>query len=120
MLCTIGAPHACDVTAHAQVLVGPGVEACCSWQGAKRWQGEVAGLENHNFLIKEKDSNEIRKVSKRRVKTMERKFCRSLRSAAQSQGLGIIEPHAVPSVLSAREKEEKEQWVIEAKDCACC
>ena len=25
-----GAPHACDVTAHAQVLVGPGVEVCSS------------------------------------------------------------------------------------------
>jgi hypothetical protein len=43
-----------------------------------------AGLEGHLFLIKEKDSNEICKVSKRRVKTMEREFCRSRGSAAKA------------------------------------
>ena len=75
-------------------------------------EGYFAGLENFLFLIKVKDSNEIYKVSKRRVKTMEREFCGSLGPAQKAITLDLdtVEPHALPSVLSAREKEERNQW----------
>ena len=43
---------------------------------------------------------------------MERDFCGSLGPAqkAITLDLGTVEPHALPSVLSAREKEERNQW----------
>jgi len=78
-------------------------------------EGYFAGLESYLFLIKVKDSNEIFKVSKRRVRTMERQFCKSLGPAMKDINrnypkLDDVEPHALPSVLSAREKEEKNAW----------
>jgi uncharacterized membrane protein len=81
-------------------------------------EGFFAGLENHLFLIKEKDQNEVYKVSKRRVRTMERNFCKSLGPTLKAAFLGLdtVEPHALPSVLSAREKEERDEWIADSRD----
>jgi hypothetical protein len=35
-------------------------------------------------------------------------------------GLDTVEPHALPSVLSAREKEEREEWIADSRDWRNC
>jgi hypothetical protein len=35
-------------------------------------------------------------------------------------GLDTVEPHALPSVFSAREKEEREEWIADSRDWRNC
>ena len=81
--------------------------------------GYFCGVEFHQFLIKEKDSNEIYKASKRRCKTMERRYCKPISSTPQAGGFDLIQPHALPSVLSARKPEERKEWQYEGSWGSC-